>query len=507
MPENRRVAVDLVNVLESDQKGARIIATLAWGDEVRVTKRTAKGVEILLTDLRDDGTATSVVDVTGFIKAPSKASGISVDQVLDDGSGTSGRVLRVDFVDVQQGDGTVVETPEGTTLLIDGGDNQLFARYLAARFGGTSEAAPKEIDAILITHGDADHFVGLTEIHRSEKHSNPRKRLFIHPRRVFHNGLVKRPSSVEEKKQLGATVKLPDGSLAITGLVDDPRAVAREERNKPFNDWCDALNAWEKRSGPIEVQRLDNRSKGATAFSFLNQGVEPGRPQANVQVLGPIPVDVDGGAGLKFLGAPTPRIGRQPGDPTTTGLSASHTINGHSVILRLEYGNVHFLFAGDLNEEAEEHLTTNGGGTLRSEVLKVPHHGSAEYSSAFFKAVSPVVSVVSSGDESERKEFIHPRATLVAALGRNARSGIDEPVVFITELAAFFAVEGPARTIGKDAHDIFAFSRRAFGIVKVRTDGERLLVYTYSGKSDMKEAYAFLVDAGGKVSADKIRKC
>jgi beta-lactamase superfamily II metal-dependent hydrolase len=80
------------------------------------------------------------------------------------------RILKVSFVDVQQGDGTVIETPNGHLILIDGGDNTLFARYLAQRFVGSSIKKPLEIDAIVVTHGDADHFAGLTEIYKSEKH-------------------------------------------------------------------------------------------------------------------------------------------------------------------------------------------------------------------------------------------------------------------------------------------------------------------------------------------------
>ena len=44
----------------------------------------------------------------------------------------------------------------------------------------------------------------------------------------------------------------------------------------------------------------------------------------------------------------------------------------------------------------------------------------------------------------------------------------------------------------------FAFSRAAFGLVTVRTDGERLLVCTNSGRTELKEAYAFVMDANGK---------
>ena len=97
-------------------------------------------------------------------------------------------------------------------------------------------------------------------------------------------------------------------------------------------------------------------------------------------------------------------------------------------MLRLSYGGFSFLFSGDLNDEASRTLArehNRGNLNLRSEVLKVPHHGSADFSGAFIQAVSPIVSVVSSGDESARKEYIHPRATLMGALGKWSR--VPEP--------------------------------------------------------------------------------
>ena len=41
------------------------------------------------------------------------------------------------------------------------------------------------------------------------------------------------------------------------------------------------------------------------------------------------------------------------------------------------------------------------------------------------------------------------------------------------------------------------FSRAAFGLVKTRTNGKRLLVYTNSANLKMKEAYAYDLDASG----------
>ena len=51
----------------------------------------------------------------------------------------------------------------------------------------------------------------------------------------------------------------------------------------------------------------------------------------------------------------------------------------------------------------------------------------------------------------------------------------------------------------------FGFSRTAFGIVKIRTDGQRLLVYTDSGQSDLKEAYAYTIDSKGKPEPAPVR--
>jgi beta-lactamase superfamily II metal-dependent hydrolase len=432
---------------------------------------------------------------------PTKASGIKPADVVIPKK--ESRVLKVNFVDVQQGDGSVIETPNGKVVLVDGGDNQLFARYLAARYRNSSAAKPRQIDCILITHGDADHFEGLTEIFKSETNSEPKKRLFISPKRVYHNGIVKRPSTdqngkkVSDKNLLGPT-KVVDKTTILTGLVDNLIEVPDKEMNKPFRDWKEALTAWNQR-GQIEFRRLSLGEDNA--FDFLkDENIE-------VSVLGPIMTKAGNVTGLKFLGDPPegPRIGHESLDLDSKpfkGFSASHTINGHSVVVRLRYGGFSFLLAGDLNDEASRFLAQKhqlGEINLRSEVFKVPHHGSADFSGAFFQMVSPVISVVSSGDESARKEYIHPRATLMGALGRYSR--IEEPLIFVTELVAFFNLEGNSRLTDKkkdkERGQFFAFSRTAFGLVKTRTDGKRMLVYTDSGIVDMKEAYCYTLDENG----------
>jgi hypothetical protein len=500
------------------QSPADFRTTLALGDEVDVGEITADHVELRLKRFRQepDGTITPIEE-RGFV-VPSRMAPKNVVRPIarDD-------ILKVDFVDVQQGDAAVIESPRGRIVLLDGGDNQLFARYLAGRYTGSSKTAPREIDCIVVSHGDADHFAGLAEIQQSEhghfSRANAWKRLFIHPQRVYHNGLVKRPEkdgtrTRREDEMLGGTVATGAG-LFVTELETSLLDVADTKMNLPFRTWKKALAAWAAR-GPIGFRRLQFGDDDA--FDFLkDEGIR-------VEVLGPVTQDVNGVPGLRFLGnpPPPPRLGNEP--LRFTGKSASHTINGHSLIMRLTYGNVRFLFAGDLNEEAETHLVTDHANRLPAEVFKVPHHGSADFSPGFLKAVAPVISVVSSGDESARKEYVHPRANLVGALGRCSR--VEEPLIFVTELVAFFATEGyvgppfhalttkgqqEARRSGSQVVDVpkrgqfFSFSRAAFGLVKVRTDGRRLIVYTNSANVQKKELYAFTAPSAGELTPAKVR--
>ncbi|HYP25016.1 MAG TPA: MBL fold metallo-hydrolase [Actinomycetota bacterium] len=479
MPPSHVLNVDLAKIYTRDGERFRYLKTIAWGAELFVREIADDHVRIGVTVRNESGQWRRV---DGFIRPPRSSRLKGKDLVV---APEDSRLLTVEFVDVQQGDAAIVESPSGKVVLVDGGESQLFARYLATRFRDTELTKPKEIDAIVVTHGDADHFEGLPEILESESLDNG---IFIHPRRVFHNGLVKRPSSLPEAEMLGPTTE-HDGVTFVTDLHDDLLQVPDEEMNGPFKLWKKVLRTYSER-GPVEIKRLAAGDDDELAF-LADDGVE-------VSVLGPLVEDTPGGPGLRFLGTPRDdqELRSQPVRPSHfVGKSASHTINGHSVILQLKFGKARFLFAGDLNAQAEEELVgrhRDGKVDLTSEVLKAPHHGSADFSPGFLEAVAPVVSVVSSGDEESSKEYVHPRATLMGALGRWSRPGVPEPIIFVTELAAFFEKVGPAIPKGgAEADSFFAFERTAIGLVKIRTDGERLLVWTNSAKEDLKEAYAF----------------
>lgn len=409
-------------------------------------------------------------------------------------------VTRFSMIDVQQGDGMIFETPGKKVIFIDAGEIKLFARHVAARYPGTTAAKPLIVDAVIITHGDADHFAGLVELHKSETHAKPTSRVFVTARRVYHSGLVKRPGNLpgsnkkRPDKEMFGTTETKGGRLYATDLVDDPRQVPKAERNQHFADWCDLLDLWEQRLAAatgeaMVLRRIDQTS--ADAFDFLQD------ENITVEIFGPITETIGGKPALEFLRKPRDDVSIILGTQPVPGgqVSASHTINGHSINFRLRQGNVRFLFTGDMNQESMQRMRDALPDlSLRSEILKTPHHGSADFDYAFLQEASPVVSLVSSGDESARHEHIHPRATLMAALGRASRQM--PAILFSTELAAFFAYRGPSTdqkvSTGQKAN-YEGFERLNYGIIHVRTDGERVLAFTHSGVRGKNEAYRFRV--------------
>lgn len=68
--------------------------------------------------------------------------------------------LKVSFLDVGQGDSTLIETPTGTQVLIDGGVDSRVLTELSHTLGFFD----KDIDMIIATHPDGDHIGGLIDV-------------------------------------------------------------------------------------------------------------------------------------------------------------------------------------------------------------------------------------------------------------------------------------------------------------------------------------------------------
>ncbi|MBI5573299.1 MAG: MBL fold metallo-hydrolase [Elusimicrobia bacterium] len=116
-------------------------------------------------------------------------------------------------------------------------------------------------------------------------------------------------------------------------------------------------------------------------------------------------VDLGGGVLMKFLG------------PLNKYRGTKSDENNSSIVLKIIYGNVSFLFTGDVELEAENDLV-GWRGELKSTILKVAHHGSrTSTTSPFLDRVSPDIAIISAG---RGNTFGHPAAeTLKKLVDRN----------------------------------------------------------------------------------------
>lgn len=464
--EPRYVSHHVVRVW-SDHDCSKLLVVLYFGDDVLGAVEEERHTRVYLTG-----------DRVGWVKGKLET--------------TERPPLALAFLDVGQGDACLITTPCGKRILVDGGENQLAARYLARRYWHETVASSQVVfDAVVVTHGDADHIAGLSTL-VLEASEEPRegKGIRFATRRLFHNGLVKRPTTADGKKRpelemLGDARQVAPRQWMITGLVEDPSTVDDTEQNKHFKRWRTAIETLRGRH-PLEVARVDH-TRGHL-FDFIDS--------LKVEVLGPRTETLeDGSQALPYFGA-------GPGGAP----SSSKAINGHSVTLRLTFGHARILLTGDLTEESSEALArlhATKDLDLEAEVLKVPHHGSEDFSLDFLKAVRATVSIISAGDEDAMRDHLHPRANVVGALGRSGRG--DTPLIFVTNLAAFDKYAGrafPAVETAKgewvpktDEGTFYARERTVFGIIHVRTDGEQLLVARRGASLSRREEYAFQLSA------------
>ncbi len=88
--------------------------------------------------------------------------------------------------------------------------------------------------------------------------------------------------------------------------------------------------------------------------------------------------------------------------------------NESSVVLKIIYGNSDILLMGDAPTDVEKYLAMTEGKDLKSDILKVAHHGSRNsLSPEFFSAVSPEYSIISA---SKNNSFGHPHKEIIDAL-------------------------------------------------------------------------------------------
>ena len=112
----------------------------------------------------------------------------------------------------------------------------------------------------------------------------------------------------------------------------------------------------------------------------------------------------------------------------------SGDLNGDSVVVKITFGKISFLLTGDLNINVEKRLM-NAGYNLKSDVLKVGHHGAEDASSEeFIDKVRPKIAILSVG---ENNRYGHPSNVVIERFKRKKiplyRTDIDGTIIIQTD--------------------------------------------------------------------------
>ena len=262
-------------------------------------------------------------------------------------------LLRVTFIDVGQGDAAWLRTPDGSDILIDGGDKGQgpgLVSYLKGH-GVT------DIEVLILTHPHADHFEGLI--------------------------------TVLEKM---------DVYQALTNCQDDDPGTRYQ----------------------IFLDRL--ASEGLTPTCVRDVYTSTWGTDISV-------------------------VAVNPPEPLMSGTGSRNSdLNNNSIVLRISFGSVDFLFAGDIEGHAEKAILDRDRN-LEAEVLKVAHHGSDTSSDpSFLSQVDPEFAIISVGSN----DYGHPSTDVIKQLqdaGATVCRTDEEGTIVATTDGTTYSVQcGPSHT-------------------------------------------------------------
>lgn len=445
------------------------------------------------------------------------------------------RILEVNFVDIGQGDGCHIVTPDDQIILIDAGIGSNMFRFLSWRYnlrgrkvagvdGVTANTRgvkqPKAIDHVVISHPDKDHYYGFQDLFESPK---------VKIQNIYHNGIVERPIRDEDKQEdlhyyssddLGGYLKLDRSTAYLLDVVDtNTKMHALISRNAGTRkNYLQTLEKAVQNNPQVKFTHLNSDDDFMAGFDADNE--------LTLRVLGPVMETINhDGVNKKCLY----RLGNE-----------GVTKNGHSVILQLQIGKMKVMLGGDLNTQSEDYLLRHycqtdqdasdlentvhhlhslgdsitpaqkqelaeaetslqaiiakARGIFQVDVTKACHHGSHHFSETFLKALNSIATVISSGDA---ESYAHPRPDALGAFGKYSR-GV-RPLLFSTELArntreftpiyqyyeklkayerkiAEASTDKKKRELEQQMQEAKDRNVAVYGMITLRTDGEKAII-------------------------------
>lgn len=434
------------------------------------------------------------------------------------------RLLEIVFVDVGQGDGALLVTPDDKKFVIDAGVGDNMYRYLRWRFTGFTKAHT-DFDGLIVTHPDKDHYFGFNSLVDDEN---------VQATNFWHNGIVEQFGVTASGSQSSSSAKLlgpkknSGGQGFLTGLIESDSALRSHLSDRDrwvkkstgkAKQYPDLLNGAQTAKTSSGKRRFPNVAMLSTAHGEVHGGRSylPGFGPNNataciIEIIGPV-IEPDG------QDLPRLRVFSKKPMEKTVSLDTGKTKNGHSVLLTLVYKDLSILFGGDLNSAAEmfllhhytglpvydagvvssDDIVQAGRPVFGADIAKACHHGSADFTDVFLGCINPAATVVSSGDE---ESHAHPRSDTLGAIGHHGRG--HRSLIFSTELARstreytkredspwFQAIQLEARAeretdeaqkaqLLKDAQELHELERKTnvtvYGSINLRSDGEKVVL-------------------------------
>jgi glyoxylase-like metal-dependent hydrolase (beta-lactamase superfamily II) len=472
--------------------------------------RTESGNEVRMHLLWGDGVR---ILAPGPQRTRVKARGRHRVGYVDNEALNGKSLLEIYFIDVGQGDGILIKTPNFRHVVIDGGyprnrqdTGKNAADFIDWKFYEDYGQDEIIVDAMIASHCDADHYGGLWDLLNIEALGElDAKRIRVGG--FYHPGIAWWKNE-HGRRFLGPYVKKGDDRF-FTQLMGNREAVTaalQDDASIPLQGWWSdfmqcVADSHDVDDQPTAIARLSHLSSFVPGFA---PGV-PGEP--SLKVLGPREFDLDGIPGVRRFSG---------GDSQNT--------NGNSLVLRLDFGRMRVLLTGDLNRRSQRSLLEDYTGARTEflcDVAKGCHHGSRDISYEFLQTMQPAVTVICSGDNEGHG---HPQPAIVAASATTGylEIGDDElisPLVYSTELARSVSFGRPYKLVEKpgdgnpgqtlsderfnrtDVHftetkpgdlnprhryrrigQTYVVAGLIYGLINVRSDGNRIMCATLNEK-------------------------